>query len=159
MLEYGDVAERRAALGRLVGVEDQVYVRVGEGERCYAIADEDLERATEEKTSSVHFMRFELSDVDAAAVRSGAPIIFGADHENLTCEVTLNGRPAGLPGRGPHSLGRQAFQQHGPILRTKAPPHGAANQRRQGPSKSSRVDVLRHARPMRRLGVSPAKGI
>lgn len=89
MLEYGDVAERRAALGRLVGVEDQVYVRVGEGERCYAIADEDLERATEEKTSSVHFMRFELSDVDAAAVRSGAPIIFGADHENLTCEVTL----------------------------------------------------------------------
>jgi hypothetical protein len=62
---------------------------VGDGERCYAIADEDLERATEEKTSSVHFMRFELSDSDAAAVRSGAPIAFGADHANLTCEVTL----------------------------------------------------------------------
>jgi hypothetical protein len=89
MLEYGDVAERKAALARLVGVEDRIYARVGEGERCYAIADEDLERATEEKTSSVHFMRFELSDSDAVAVRSGAPIAFGADHENLTCEVIL----------------------------------------------------------------------
>ena len=80
MLEYGDVAERRAALGRLVGVEDQVYVRVGEGERCYAIADEDLERATEEKTSSVHFMRFELSD-DAVPPQRRAHHL-GADHEN-----------------------------------------------------------------------------
>src|SRR5258708_39233032 len=60
MIEYEDVDERRAALGRLKGVEDRTWMRVGEGERVVAIADEDLERENADKTSSVHFLRFEL---------------------------------------------------------------------------------------------------
>jgi hypothetical protein len=90
MLEYADVAERKVALAELVGVENQVYVRIGDGEKTYAIADEDLDRATEEKTSSVHFMRFELTTEQAKAVHAGAAITFGADHAALTCELTLD---------------------------------------------------------------------
>ncbi|MEE4361693.1 MAG: DUF3501 family protein [Pseudomonadales bacterium] len=89
MLEYGDVDERRAALAKLVGIEDRVYVRIGDGERVFAVADEDLERSTEEKTSSVHFMRFELGPDMVAAVKAGAPIHLGTDHPALTAEIEL----------------------------------------------------------------------
>jgi len=80
MVEYPDEAERREALGRLIGIEDRIWVRIGDGEPVYAIADEDLERETADKTSSVHFLRFELSPADCRAARAGAPIAMGADH-------------------------------------------------------------------------------
>ena len=80
MIEFADENERRAALGRLIGIEDRVWARVGESSPVWAVADEDLDRATEEKTSSVHFLRFELPADLAAAARDGAPIAVGIDH-------------------------------------------------------------------------------
>lgn len=84
LIEYPDVDERRAALARLVGVEDRVWARVGDGERLFAIADEDLERSTADKTSSVHFLRFQLTPAMVAAARAGAAIAFGVDHPGLS---------------------------------------------------------------------------
>lgn len=89
MIEYADVDERRAALAKLIGVEDRVYVQVGDGERVHAIADEDLERESEEKTSSVHFLRFELTPEMVAAAKDGAPIRAGIDHPELSAELEL----------------------------------------------------------------------
>lgn len=89
MLEYPDVDERRARLAELVGIEDKVYVQVGDQDRVHAISDEDLERSTEEKTSSVHFSRFELTPEMIAAAKDGAAIRIGIEHENLTAEVEL----------------------------------------------------------------------
>ena len=82
MVEYDDVDERKVALAKLIGIEDKVYVQVKGFDKSYAIADEDLERDTEEKTSSVHFMRFEFSDEMVAAAKSGADIAVGVEHEN-----------------------------------------------------------------------------
>jgi Protein of unknown function (DUF3501) len=80
MLEYTDVDERRAALQALHGIEQRVWLRAGGEERLRALADEDLERATDEKTSAVHFLRFELDDGSCRAIRSGAPLAIGIDH-------------------------------------------------------------------------------
>ena len=80
MIEFDEEAERRAALGNMVGVEDRVWVRVGGAPPVWAVADEDLDRSTGEKTSSVHFLRFELAPELSAAARSGAPIAVGIDH-------------------------------------------------------------------------------
>ena len=80
MIEFDDEDERRAALGRLVGIEDRVRVRVGGFDPVPAIADEDLERTTESKTSAVHFLRFELPREHAAAARAGAPLAVEVDH-------------------------------------------------------------------------------
>lgn len=91
MLEYEDVEERRVALTRLRGVEDRVWLQVANGERSWAIADEDLERENDEKTSAVHFLRFELDDEAAQAAREGAPINAGVDHE--ACRQTLSPIP------------------------------------------------------------------
>ncbi len=87
MIEYPEVEERRRALAGLIGVEDKVWVRVAGHDKVYAIADEDLGRETEEKTSSVHFMRFELDADMIAALRGGATLAMGCDHENATCTV------------------------------------------------------------------------
>jgi hypothetical protein len=81
MIEYGDIEERRVALTRMVGIENRVWVQVAAHERVYAVADEDVERATEDKTSSVHFLRFELTPAQAAAIKQDAPIAMGIDHE------------------------------------------------------------------------------
>ena len=89
MLEYPDGDERRMRLGELVGLEDKVYVQIGELERVYAISDEDLERSTEDKTSSVHFSRFELTPEMIAAAKRGDAIRVGIAHENLTAELEL----------------------------------------------------------------------
>ncbi len=89
MLEYPDVDERRARLAELVSIEDKVYVQVGELDRVYAISDEDLERSTEDKTSSVHFSRFELTPEMIAAAKDGAAIRVGIEHPNLTAELEL----------------------------------------------------------------------
>ena len=80
MIEYEDANERKAALGRLKGVEDRAYVQVEGLPRVYAIADEDLDRENEEKTSSVHFLRFELSDEMADALKYGMTLAAGIDH-------------------------------------------------------------------------------
>jgi hypothetical protein len=81
MVEYPNVEERKVALEKLVGVEDRVWVQVADFDRVFAIADEDLERTTAEKTSSVHFMRFQLTPEMASAVKKGAAIAIGIDHD------------------------------------------------------------------------------
>ena len=81
MLEYEDVDERRHALARLRGVEQRVWLSVGGGDRVWAIADEDLDRENEEKTSSVHFLRFELDAASREALRAGADMAIGIDHD------------------------------------------------------------------------------
>ena len=87
MIEFDDEDERRAALARLVGIEDRVFARVGGSPPIYAAADEDLDRANEDKTSSVHFLRFELPPEAAAAARAGAPVAFGIDHPAYSHEA------------------------------------------------------------------------
>ena len=90
LIEYPDEAERRRMLGVLKGVERRVWVRVGETSRVYAIADEDLERENEEKTSSVHFLRFELDAAMREALRRGAPVEVGVDHPQYSATVKLS---------------------------------------------------------------------
>jgi hypothetical protein len=82
LLEFPDPDERRVALEKLIGVEDRCWVRVSEMERVFALADEDMERENEEKTSAVHFLRFELSPSMAEAMKSGASLSIGVDHDN-----------------------------------------------------------------------------
>lgn len=82
LLEFPDANERRAALEKLIGVEDRCWVRVSEMERVFAIADEDMERENEQKTSAVHFLRFELSHSMIEAMKSGASLSVGVDHNN-----------------------------------------------------------------------------
>lgn len=86
MIEYEDVDARREALARLKGIEDLVWVRVADFDKVFAIADEDMEREDETKTSSVHFLRFELTASMAAAVKSGAAIAVGSDHPEYGCQ-------------------------------------------------------------------------
>ena len=80
MVEFPDPDDRREALIRMKGVEDRVWLRVGDGEPVHGIADEDLDRSNEEKTSAVHFMRFEFDDAMCSALKSGAPMTAGIDH-------------------------------------------------------------------------------
>lgn len=87
MIEYPDVEERRAALGKLLGIEGKVWVQVAGFHKVYAIADEDLERETEEKTSAVHFLRFELAPEMCKALRAGAALGMGIDHPAYTHAV------------------------------------------------------------------------
>jgi hypothetical protein len=82
LLEFPDPDERRMALEKLIGVEDRCWVRVSEMERVFALADEDMERENEEKTSAVHFLRFELSPSMVEAMKSGASLSIGVDHDN-----------------------------------------------------------------------------
>jgi Protein of unknown function (DUF3501) len=89
MLEFADVAVRRQRLAELVGMEHQVWLQVGDGEKVFAIANEDLERSTEEKTSAVHFMRFELTTGMINALRDGASLAFGSDHPGYRQQVTV----------------------------------------------------------------------
>jgi hypothetical protein len=87
MIEYPDVDERRRALGQLRGVEDCVWVRVAGHEPVTGIADEDLERANDEKTSAVHFLRFPLTGAMIAALKGGAGLAAGITHAALTASV------------------------------------------------------------------------
>lgn len=84
MIEYGDVEERKVALATMGGIEQTVWVRVGEtGEKIFAITNEDMERTRDEKAAAVHFMRFELSYPDIAQLKAGAPLFMGIDHDSL----------------------------------------------------------------------------
>lgn len=87
MVEYPDVEERQRALGRLIGIEDRVWMRVKGFDPVYAIADEDLERESSEKTSAVHFVRFELTAEMAAAAKGGAALAAGVDHPEYRATV------------------------------------------------------------------------
>lgn len=87
LLEYPDAEQRKAALARLKGIEDRVYVQVAEQAKVYAIADEDLERENDEKTSSVHFLRFELAGAMKQALAGGAALSIGVDHPNYVAAL------------------------------------------------------------------------
>jgi uncharacterized protein YggL (DUF469 family) len=80
MLEYDEIDERRRQLPQLIGVEDRVWMQVEGHPRVFAVADEDLDRENDEKTSAVHFLRFELAPAMKQALKSGATLSFGVDH-------------------------------------------------------------------------------
>jgi hypothetical protein len=82
LIEYTNEIERKAALAKLIGIEDRLFIQVEGQDRVYAIADEDLERENEEKTSAVHFVRFELTQAMKNALQSGAQMMIGCDHPN-----------------------------------------------------------------------------
>lgn len=87
MLEYTDADLRKVELARLIGVEDRVWLRVAGHDKVYAIADEDMARENADKTSSVHFLRFEFDAAMIAALKSGAALAAGIDHENYRNSV------------------------------------------------------------------------
>lgn len=87
LIEYDNEAERKAALQKLIGIEDRLFIQVEGQPRVYAIADEDLERENAEKTSAVHFVRFELSQAMKDALKSGAQMMLGCDHPNYPAHV------------------------------------------------------------------------
>lgn len=89
LIEYPDPHERKRELARLIGVEDRMFVEVEGHARIYAIADEDLDRENDEKTSSVHFVRFEFSLAARAAVRAGARVKIGCDHTHYPAHVDI----------------------------------------------------------------------
>jgi hypothetical protein len=89
LIEYPDPHERKRELARLIGVEDRLFVEVEGHPRAYAIADEDLDRENDEKTSSVHFVRFEFTPAAREAVRAGAAVKLGCDHTNYPAHVTI----------------------------------------------------------------------
>jgi hypothetical protein len=94
LLEFPDPAERHAALEKLIGVEDRCWVRVSEMQRVFAIADEDLARENDEKTSAVHFLRFELSPTMVEAMQGKSSLSIGVDHDQY--RFALNPLPAAV---------------------------------------------------------------
>jgi hypothetical protein len=90
MFEYADVEQRRRALGSMAGIEHKIWLQAAGQTKIFAIANEDLARSTDEKTSAVHFLRFELDPETIAAVKEGADVKMGIDHEAMNCEVTLS---------------------------------------------------------------------
>ncbi len=90
LIEYEDVDERKTALSELKGIEDRVWVQVEGSPRVYAIADEDLDRENETKTSSVHFVRFELNPEMKAALKYGVGLEIGVDHPRYTASVKVS---------------------------------------------------------------------
>ncbi len=90
MIEYVDINERKRELAKLIGVEDRMFVEVEGHGRVYAIADEDLDRETDEKTSAVHFVRFELTPVMCAAVKAGAGVKLGCDHTHYPSHIDIS---------------------------------------------------------------------
>ena len=91
MIEYTDPEVRAAQLEKLVGIEDLVWMQVANFDKIWAIADEDLDRSTETKTSAVHFMRFELSDDMAEALKNSSSWKIGVQHPAYTYELTIDG--------------------------------------------------------------------
>ena len=96
MVEFPDIDERRAMLRQLIGLENAVYLQVQGHEKIRPIADEDLERSDGDKTSAVHFLRFELTDEMIAALKSGANLDAGIDHPNYQVTVSPVAEPIRL---------------------------------------------------------------
>jgi hypothetical protein len=91
LIQYEDVEMRRRRLTELVGIEDKVWVQIGDSKRVFGIADEDMERSNDDKTSAVHFMRYQLDQSQIENAKSGARIIFGVEHLAFPCDdVTVN---------------------------------------------------------------------
>jgi len=88
MVEFAEEEERRAMLAHLVGIENSVWLQVGDSEKIRPIADEDLKRSDEEKTSAVHFLRFELDANQVQSLKDGATLSAGIDHENYQVDVS-----------------------------------------------------------------------
>jgi hypothetical protein len=93
LIEYEDADQRQQALARLKGIEDRVWLRVGELPAAYAIADEDLERENAQKTSAVHFLRFELSPPMIKGFKSGVNVAIGVDHREYRAEIASLAEP------------------------------------------------------------------
>jgi hypothetical protein len=93
MIEYPDAKERQGALARLIGIEDRVWIQVEGHDHVRAIADEDLDREDDTKTSSVHFLRFELTPEMVVSAQHGAAISLGIDHPEYQFTVTDVGEP------------------------------------------------------------------
>mgnify|MGYP001071401174 CR=1 FL=1 len=91
MFEFEEVEERKRRLAELAGVENHVWVQVNDLDKVYAIANEDLDRSTDEKTSAVHFMRFEFSDEMKQSLASGATLSMGVDHDFYPHSETVEG--------------------------------------------------------------------
>jgi hypothetical protein len=89
LIEYPDVNERKRELARLIGVEDRMFIEVEGHARVYAIADEDLDRENDEKTSAVHFVRFEFDPAAKAAIKAGAAVKLGCDHTNYPAHTQI----------------------------------------------------------------------
>jgi wyosine [tRNA(Phe)-imidazoG37] synthetase (radical SAM superfamily) len=89
LIEYPDVNERKRELARLIGVEDRMFIEVEGHARVYAIADEDLDRENDEKTSAVHFVRFEFDPATKAAIMAGAAVKLGCDHTNYPAHTQI----------------------------------------------------------------------
>jgi hypothetical protein len=89
MIEYTDINERKRELARLIGVEDRMFVEVEGHARVYAIADEDLDRENDEKTSAVHFVRFEFTPAMCAAIKAGAAVKLGCDHTHYPAHTQI----------------------------------------------------------------------
>lgn len=99
LIEYPDENERRRELARLIGIAERMFVEVEGHARVYAIADEDLERENDEKTSAVHFVRFEFTLAMVSAIKAGASVKLGCDHRNYPAHVTIAPEPlASLAG-------------------------------------------------------------
>lgn len=96
MIEYPDPVERAVALTQLKGIEDRVWMAVDGHDRVYAIADEDLERENDVKTSAVHFLRFEFAPAMVSALQAGSALAAGIDHDNYSVEVAA--LPAAVHG-------------------------------------------------------------
>jgi len=91
LIEYDDVEMRKRELEKLRGIEDEIALRVGDSPQVLAIADEDLDRSNETKTSAVHFLRFELTPAMVASARAGAPLAFSVDHPHYSAKVAVEG--------------------------------------------------------------------
>ncbi|MDP6376169.1 MAG: DUF3501 family protein [Pseudomonadales bacterium] len=89
MLEYADAEQRREALARMTGIEHRIWIAIGTHDPVYAIANEDLERSNDEKTSAVHFLRFELDADQINALHSGERLTMGIDHPAMQCSIEV----------------------------------------------------------------------
>ena len=87
MIQYSDIDERKIMLEKLVGIDDLTWLQVNGFDKVFAISDEDMERATETKTSAVHFLRFELTAQMITALKEGATLDAGIDHDSYTCSI------------------------------------------------------------------------
>ena len=91
MIEYGDAEERKVALSKMGGIELTVWVQVDDGEKIYAIANEDMDRTRDEKAAAVHFTRFELSAENVVDLKNGKPLTMGIDHQSIPCAIPIGG--------------------------------------------------------------------
>ncbi|MDA0762746.1 MAG: DUF3501 family protein [Pseudomonadales bacterium] len=87
LIQYEDVEERKRRLASLIGIEDKIWVQIGDGAKIWPIADEDMDRSNDDKTAAVHFMRYEIPAEDRAAAQAGADIVFGVEHVAYPCDV------------------------------------------------------------------------